>query len=326
MDKLNLKDFRCTRGFTYHYYISDGPSEDTRKPTFSALWQFIAPRFVELGYKVVVPDLLGYGGTSKPTDPEAYVWAEQARDLIEILDHEGVRKIVSIGHDWGSVIAQRVYHFFPERVVGIALLSVWYFPPLKDDKPLNLQAVNDYYEKVDGYRRIEYQTFFIEDDASKIWEEHLESAWTALHAEGPESMKRLFCVPGAFRNYLVSDKKDVALRPFAQNNALRDVWISDMKQGGLTAPFCWYKSRQLNVHGNSEKDLPEDRARVTVPVLYISGDEDKVCLGKDILPMKEAGLLPDLKIHELHSGHWLPYERPEEVTALLKDWLNNNGI
>ncbi|KAK4612316.1 hypothetical protein CLAFUW4_13020 [Fulvia fulva] len=62
-----------------------------------------------------------------------------------------------------------------------------------------------------------------------------------------------------------------------------------MKQGGLAAPFCWYKARQQNVHGALEIGLPEERAKVNVPMPFISGDQDAVCLAKDILPVKEAG-------------------------------------
>lgn len=31
-------------------------------------------------------------------------------------------------------------------------------------------------------------------------------------------------------------------------------------------------------------------------------------------------------MHELHSAHWLPYEKPEEVTALLTDWLQKKDL
>ena len=44
--------------------------------------------------------MLGYGGTSKPTDPVAYKPSLIVRDLIDILDAEKVDKAVFIGHDW----------------------------------------------------------------------------------------------------------------------------------------------------------------------------------------------------------------------------------
>ncbi|KAF9069430.1 hypothetical protein BDP27DRAFT_1222502, partial [Rhodocollybia butyracea] len=50
----------------------------------------------EKGFGLIVPDMLAYGGTSKPLDSPSIV----ARDIIDILDHEKVQKAIFIGHDW----------------------------------------------------------------------------------------------------------------------------------------------------------------------------------------------------------------------------------
>ena len=84
MDKFSAKDFTTSRDLHYHYFISDATSADASKSTLvflhgwpdsSALWESVAPNFLELGYRVLVPDLLGYGGTSKPTDVEVFTGA-----------------------------------------------------------------------------------------------------------------------------------------------------------------------------------------------------------------------------------------------------------
>jgi soluble epoxide hydrolase/lipid-phosphate phosphatase len=64
------------------------------------LWDNVIPYLVDLGYPIVVPDLLGYGGTSKPSDPQAYNSKDMAKDLIDILDNEGYRYAISVRHDW----------------------------------------------------------------------------------------------------------------------------------------------------------------------------------------------------------------------------------
>jgi len=51
------------------------------------------------GYGLIVPDMLGYGGTSKPTNP-AFYSNGLARDLVDILDAEGIKQAIFIGHDW----------------------------------------------------------------------------------------------------------------------------------------------------------------------------------------------------------------------------------
>ena len=332
MDKLQQKDFGCSRGLNYHYYISDVSSADSSKPALvllhgwpdsSALWQFIVPQLANQGYRLVVPDLLAYGGSSKPIDPKVYTWAEQAKDLIELLDNEGIKQIIPIGHDWGSVIAQRLYHFYPSRVNGIVLLCVWYIPPLQYDQPMDAKITNDGMEEFEGYRRLAYQEFFIQDDAAKIWEDHLESAWNVMHGDDPLWMKKMFCTADAMREYLLRDGQDVLLKPFAQSPSIRDEWLREMRKGGLTAPFAWYRSSWANFHGQEEIKLAADRATVNVPMLYISCDQDCVCLAKDMIPAKEAGLLPDLRMEEIKSGHWCPYEAPDEVSRLVKHFLED---
>ena len=48
---------------------------------------------------MLAPDLLGYGGTDKPTDVRAYTLKNQADQVNELLDCAGVGELVSVGHD-----------------------------------------------------------------------------------------------------------------------------------------------------------------------------------------------------------------------------------
>lgn len=48
------------------------------------------------GYRVVVPDMLGYGETDKPEDIGNYTTKQLCADLVAILDLIGVHKIVGI--------------------------------------------------------------------------------------------------------------------------------------------------------------------------------------------------------------------------------------
>jgi soluble epoxide hydrolase/lipid-phosphate phosphatase len=106
MDIYKYKDFTTTRGQTYHYYVSVAQE---RKPTLLLVhgfpstsydWRYQVTYFEARGYGLIVPDLLGYGGTTKPTDGEPYRASLMARDLMEILDTEGLDKVIAVGHDW----------------------------------------------------------------------------------------------------------------------------------------------------------------------------------------------------------------------------------
>jgi soluble epoxide hydrolase / lipid-phosphate phosphatase len=96
MDKLDKKTLDVSRGFTYTYYAS--PAQDN-KQTLLLVHGFL-DYLIPNGYGAIAIDCLGYSGTSKPTDKESYSLELQAHDLKEIVDKEGLDKVVIVGHDW----------------------------------------------------------------------------------------------------------------------------------------------------------------------------------------------------------------------------------
>lgn len=110
MNKESYKDTTTTRGFKYHYYRS--PARDSKPtlvlvhgfPSTSKDWRRIVPALEKEGYGLIVPDMLGYGGTDKPTDPSAYKPSLLAKDVVDILDKEGVQKAIAVGHDWYDMV------------------------------------------------------------------------------------------------------------------------------------------------------------------------------------------------------------------------------
>ena len=106
MDASLYKTLTTSRGVKYNYYSSPAqPGKHTILfchgfPSTSVDWRYFVPFFKERGYGIVVPDLLGYGETDKPTDAAMYVSSKVCRDVVDILDKEGVEKAIAIGHDW----------------------------------------------------------------------------------------------------------------------------------------------------------------------------------------------------------------------------------
>lgn len=100
------KRFVTSRGYDYHYYRV---AASYRKPTIVFLhgwpstsydWHQMTAHFKARGYGIIAPDMLGYGGTSKPTDPAAYRHILVAKDIVEILDAEQLDQVIGVGHDW----------------------------------------------------------------------------------------------------------------------------------------------------------------------------------------------------------------------------------
>lgn len=58
-------------------------------------WRYQIGPWVRAGYRVVVPDMLGYGGTDKPLAAEEYSTKKLCADLAALLDIIGVSRAVS---------------------------------------------------------------------------------------------------------------------------------------------------------------------------------------------------------------------------------------
>ena len=107
MDPASCKNLATSRNVNYYYYFSS--PEDQSLPTLlflhdfpstSVVWRHQVTFFQEEGFGLVVPDLLGFGGSSKPTDPEMYRPRLVCKDIIDILDAENVNKAIVIGHGY----------------------------------------------------------------------------------------------------------------------------------------------------------------------------------------------------------------------------------
>lgn len=103
----HVKVTRLPSGTTYRY-IHIRPQQSNKPyilflhgfPSNAYGWRHQIRFFSEKGYGVVAPDLLGYGGTDKPSEPEAYRQKKMADEVVEILDEEGIEKVLGVSHDW----------------------------------------------------------------------------------------------------------------------------------------------------------------------------------------------------------------------------------
>jgi pimeloyl-ACP methyl ester carboxylesterase len=93
-------------------------------PDSHALWRHQVPALVDAGYRVIAPDLRGFGESSKPVGVDKYGILDIAGDVVGILDSLGVDRAHVVGHDWGAALAWAMAAFLPARVDHLAALSV----------------------------------------------------------------------------------------------------------------------------------------------------------------------------------------------------------
>ena len=93
-------------------------------PDTGALWRNQVPALAESGFRVIVPDLRGYGRSDKPEGVDAYSIPYLASDMLAILDSLGIDRAHVVGHDWGAAVAWAIGSLLPDRVDQLVVLSV----------------------------------------------------------------------------------------------------------------------------------------------------------------------------------------------------------
>ena len=80
------------------------------------------------GFRVVAPDQRGYGATDAPEEIERYTLLDLVGDVIGLIDAVGGGRAIVVGHDWGAPVAWHTALLRPDRVLGVAGLSVPFTP------------------------------------------------------------------------------------------------------------------------------------------------------------------------------------------------------
>jgi pimeloyl-ACP methyl ester carboxylesterase len=113
-----------SRGYRIHYTLAG----DSEKPALLLVHGILqsGTRWADMGYldifadtfRVIAVDLLGHGGSDKPTDPEAYTVDAQLEDLLAVLDAEGAPTCHVWGYSGGAALAFALAAMHPERTLS----------------------------------------------------------------------------------------------------------------------------------------------------------------------------------------------------------------
>ncbi len=90
-----------------------------------------------------------------------------------------------------------------------------------------------------------------------------------------------------------------------------EVFVSAFETSGFTSSINWYRNWYL---------LADVDPIIRQPALMIFGDNDAVPRTPNL-----ASLVPDVEVVELHCGHWIQQERPDEVNRVILDWLSRQS-
>ncbi len=120
----------------------------------SSYWAPVIKMLSEAGFRVVVPDQIGFGKSSKPTGELHF--DNLARNTIALLDHLKIDKAEIVAHSLGGMLGVRIARAFPDRVAHLVLTAPigledyrLYVPPTPTEKIIETE------DKLtaDGYRK-----------------------------------------------------------------------------------------------------------------------------------------------------------------------------
>lgn len=122
------------------HYLDEGPRDGPPvlmmhgEPSWSFLYRKMIGPVVDAGYRVLAPDLIGFGKSDKPTSKAAYTYAGHVEWMLEWFDALGLDRVVLACQDWGSLVGLRMVAARPDRFAGV-ILSNGGLPEGQDPPP-----------------------------------------------------------------------------------------------------------------------------------------------------------------------------------------------
>ncbi|HEY4640342.1 MAG TPA: alpha/beta hydrolase [Thermoanaerobaculia bacterium] len=118
-------------------------------PEFWFSWRKQIPAIAKAGYRVIAPDLRGYGQSSRPDDVDAYRMTCIVQDIAGLIVQNG-GKCTLVGHDWGGIASWLLTMLHPSLIERLVILNAPHFVPMRREIDRSLE------QKL----RLTYQLFF----------------------------------------------------------------------------------------------------------------------------------------------------------------------
>jgi haloacetate dehalogenase len=288
------------RGFTEHDVRTTGATIRVLKggegpplllvhghPETHVTWHKVAPALAA-DFTVVVPDLRGYGDSSKPPGGEKsvnYSPRAMAQDLVEVMKHFGFDRFGMAGHDRGGRVAHRLALDHSDRVTRVAVLDI--APTLTMYRDTNQDFAT------------RYVWWFFQIQPAPL-PEHMIGLDPAFYLREHLAVQNK--TPGAVTEEALAEY----LRCYCCTGTIHAACEDYRAAAGV----------------GLELDAADEKAgkKVAAPLLALWGAKGVLCQMWDVLRTWRA-VATAVSGKALDCGHLLPEERPAQVIAELRQFF-----
>lgn len=118
-----------------------------------AYWEQTAKDLAKNGFRVIIPDQIGFGKSSKPQHFQ-YTFQQLAENTKALLDTLNIQKITVLGHSMGGMLATRFTLMYPQTVEKLVLENPIGLEDWKTKVPY--QSIDDWFqtESRQDYKKI----------------------------------------------------------------------------------------------------------------------------------------------------------------------------
>lgn len=114
------------------HYVDEGAGDPILllhgNPTWGYLYRDVIPPLVSAGYRVIVPDMIGFGLSEKPAREQAHSLDGHIANLTGLLRQLDLQRLTVVCHDWGGPTGLGFAMSNPARVRALTVMSTWAWP------------------------------------------------------------------------------------------------------------------------------------------------------------------------------------------------------
>ena len=289
-----LPNFFDGNGFQMHY-VDLGPRQANPiillhgEPTWGYLYRKFIPELSK-SYRVVVPDMMGFGKSETPQDKE-YTLKTHVENLSRLIDNLKLTNITFVGQDWGGPITAAYSIRNLNKVKSFVLINTL-FGYSKEERPKNLSPWFEWINK-------HYQ----------------DKTLDGILGELGSTLLSVMKIPNFTNNNIINE---------AWINAYSAQFPDrESCKGAINFPLDALLNRIVPyiVEGIKQGDL---KSLCSKPAVLAYGMKDKA-IEPDYAIRDFKALFPGSKIVKMpNAGHYSQEDEPELLINLIKEFMKEN--